>query len=54
MICCPQIQPMTTCLQKPVTDKINNSTNFLPEINKKENLSNINENKTKTNVIYIN
>ena len=49
MLCHPQIQPMNTPLQKPVTDKTNNRANFLPEINKKENLSNINGNKTKNN-----
>ena len=49
MLYCPQIQPMSSPLQKPVIDKINNSANFLPEINKKENLSNINESKTKNN-----
>jgi hypothetical protein len=49
MLCCPQIQPMTVPLQKPVNDKANNSANYLPEINNKENLSNINEKKAKIN-----
>jgi hypothetical protein len=57
MLCCPQIQPISPPIQKPVTDKINNSTNYLPEINNKENndkkvkntTNNINSNSTNIN-----
>ena len=42
MICCPQI-PVNTSIQKPIIEKANNSSNFLPEINNKENASNINK-----------
>ena len=39
-ICCPQIQPVNAPIQKTVVEKINNSSNYLPEINNKENTSN--------------
>ena len=36
MICCPQIQPVNTQIQKQSNEKNNLSPNFLPEINHKE------------------
>ena len=50
MLCCPQIQPVNIPVQKQALDKVNNSSNFLPEINNKENnqISN-QEKKTKNN-----
>ena len=42
-ICCPQIQPVNAPIQKTVVEKINNSSNYLPEINNKENTSNSNK-----------
>ena len=39
-ICCPQIQSVNAPIQKTVVEKINNSSNYLPEINNKENTSN--------------
>ena len=36
MICCPQIQPLNTQVQKQSNEKNNLSPNFLPEINHKE------------------
>ena len=47
MICCPQIQPANIPIQKPVNDKMPNNTNYLPDINNKENRQNSNEKKTK-------
>jgi hypothetical protein len=48
MICCPQIQPVNTQIQKHSLDKTNNSSNILPEINNKENAKNTaQEKKTK-------
>ena len=50
MICCPQIQPVSTQIQKHSFDKSNNSSNILPEINNKENTKNIaQEKKAKNN-----
>ena len=50
MICCPQIQPVNTQIQKHSLDKTNNSSNILPEINNKENSKNTTqEKKTKNN-----
>ena len=50
MICCPQIQPVNTQIQKHSLDKTNNSSNILPEINNKENTKNTTqEKKTKNN-----
>ena len=49
MICCPQIQPTNIPIQKPVNDKMPSNTNFLPDINNKENTQNSNEKKTKSN-----
>ena len=43
MICCPQIQQVNAPIQKPTIEKINNSSNYLPEINNKENTSHINK-----------
>ena len=45
MICCPQIQPVNTQIQKQSNDKINTSSNFLPEINHKENTKTLNQEK---------
>ena len=39
MLCCPQIQQINPQIQKPVTDKTSNNTNYLPEINNKENVN---------------
>ena len=36
MICCPQIQPVNTQVQKQSNEKTNINSNFLPEINHKE------------------
>ena len=36
MICCPQIQPVNTQVQKQSNEKTNINSNFLPEINNKE------------------
>ena len=41
MIYCPQIQQTNNAIQKPL-NKANNSSNYLPEINNKENALNIN------------
>ena len=49
MLCYPQIQQMNASAQKPVINKINNSSNYLPEINNKEGLNNINDTKAKNN-----
>ena len=50
MLCCPQIQPVNIPVQKQALDKVNNSSNFLPEINNKENYQISNqEKKTKNN-----
>ena len=49
MICCPQIQPVNTQIQKHSFDKTNNSSNILPEINNKENLKNITQEKKMKN-----
>ena len=49
MICCPQIQPANIPIQKQVNDKAPNSSNYLPEINNKENSANTNEKKAKIN-----
>ena len=50
MLCCPQIQPMTIPVHKQSLDKGNNSSNFLPEINNKENTQiSSQEKKTKNN-----
>ena len=46
MICCPQIPQVNASIQKPIIEKANNSSNFLPEINNKENASNINKAST--------
>ena len=46
MICCPQIQQVNAPIQKPTIEKINNTSNFLPEINNKDNSSNINKANT--------
>ena len=46
-ICCPQIQPVNAPIQKTVVEKINNSSNYLPEINNKENTSNSNKANSK-------
>ena len=45
MVCYPQIQPVNTQIQKSSTDKTNTSSNFLPEINHKENSKTINQEK---------
>jgi hypothetical protein len=50
MICCPQIQPTNIPIQKPVNDKMPNNTNFLPDINNKENAQNSNDKKTKSSI----
>ena len=52
MICCPQIQPVNTQVQKQSADKANTSSNFLPEINHKETTKTINQEKK--NNKYIN
>ena len=50
MICCPQIPPVNQQVQKQSFDKTNNSSNFLPEINHKDNSKSVNqEKKIKTN-----
>ena len=48
-ICCPQIQPINAPVQKPANDKITNNSNYLPDINNKENNSSANDVKTKKN-----
>ena len=50
MICCPQIQPTNIPIQKPVNDKMPSNTNFLPDINNKENAQNSNDKKTKSSI----
>ena len=42
ILCCPQIQPTNVPIQKTVNEKTNNSSNYLPEINNKENSKNLN------------
>ena len=55
MLCCPQIQPVNVPVHKQSLDKINNSSNFLPEINNKETTQTSNsEKKTKNNNNNIN
>ena len=49
MMCCPQIQPINPPVQKPINDKTTNNSNYLPEINNKENMPSINDKKTKNN-----
>ena len=49
MICCPQIQPVNVPTQKQIVEKSNTNSNYLPDINNKENMSNTNEKKTKNN-----
>ena len=48
MICCPQIQPTNIPIQKQSNEKVQKSSNYLPEINNKENPQNSNEKKTKS------
>ena len=50
MICCPQIQPVNTQFQKQTSDKINTSSNFLPEINHRENSNLKTSNQEKKNI----
>ena len=50
MLCCPQIQPTNIPIQKPVNDKMPSNTNFLPDINNKENAQNSNDKKTKSSI----
>jgi hypothetical protein len=50
MICCPQIQPTNIPIQKPVNDKMPSNTNYLPDINNKENAQNSNDKKTKSSI----
>jgi hypothetical protein len=45
MICCPQIPPVNQQVQKQSFDKTNNSSNFLPEINHKDNSKSVNQEK---------
>ena len=47
ILCCPQIQPGNVPIQKAVIEKTNNSSNYLPEINNKENSTNLNERNAK-------
>ena len=47
ILCCPQIQPGNVPIQKAVVEKTNNSSNYLPEINNKENSTNLNEQNAK-------
>ena len=47
MLCCPQIQQINPQVQKQVCDKTNNTTNYLPEINNKDNSS---DKKVKSNI----
>ena len=49
MMCCPQIQSINTHVQKTINDKLVNNSNFLPEINNKENMLNMNDKKSKNN-----
>ena len=50
MICCPQIQPINSQVQNHSLDKTNNSSNILPEINRKDTTINATqEKKTKNN-----
>ena len=54
MICCPQIQPVNTQVQKQSNEKTNINSNFLPEINHKESskiLTQENKNNKSTNSI---
>ena len=50
MICCPKIQPVNTQFQKQTSDKINTSSNFLPEINHRENSNLKTSNQEKKNI----
>ena len=45
MICYPQIQQVNSQIQKQANDKTNTSSNFLPEINHKENTKTLNPEK---------
>ena len=45
MICYPQIQQVNSQIQKQANDKANTSSNFLPEINHKENTKTLNQEK---------
>ncbi len=47
MLCCPQIQPNNVPIQKAVVEKTNNNSNYLPNINSKENSSNLNDKNDK-------
>ena len=49
MICCPQIQPVNLPSQKQIVEKSNTNSNYLPDINNKENIPTTNEKKTKNN-----
>ena len=49
MITCPQLMSINAPIQKKVNDKIDNSSNYLPDIKNKENNPNINDTKTKKN-----
>lgn len=53
MICCPQIPPVNQQVQKQSFDKTNNSSNFLPEINHKDNSKSVNQEKLKLIIITI-
>ena len=54
ILCCPQIQPTNVPIQKTVIEKTNNSSNYLPEINNKENAKNLNEQNAKNSNNTIN
>ena len=49
MMCCPQIQTINAPVQKAINDKKINNTNYLPEINNKENIPSISDKITKNN-----
>ena len=49
MMYCPQIQPINPFVHKPNNDKITNNTNYLPDINNRENMPSINDKKSKNN-----
>ena len=46
IICCHQIQPINSPIQKPPNDKITYNSNYLPDIKQKENSLNLNDTKT--------
>ena len=47
MLCCPQIQQTNIPIQKQMVEKTNSTSSYLPEINNKDNSSNLNDKNAK-------